>query len=1594
MDRILTTLASDIVQLEVLDLSLNMLDMWPSEYYEVLCSLRSKLPHISEIYLAGNPIAANWNTYAAWTINALPSLRKVDSWEIVDNNTWTNGFETLHASDIASLNPTENSDLGNFSIPSIASDDVSFAARKQNAIVYQSIMPRGSEQLPIELANLGLKKFLLDLLVVDSELDREFEFQQSSRFFLACYTVQASEQSLLYQAADQDITVKDLKNFHDKVLVYVGQAAESNVQMVLKGLAILGTVAYLQLGCWSIFTLSRAAMKYGGSVYQSTHMALEMHTIPLLKQPGENSHIFSALATFEETPEFCVALSPVVLELLNSLDHYDLDKALLIYYAGKVSNSNTEMRARMLHIFITDWIMHFCQTNRAHLDYIMDESNYFIDQEAINIDLLRLNIKILINCHHSGRAAADYVYTRQFHVDYLFRWFRSAFLRHVSGSFAPLKGALMSDLISLAAELAYSNDVIKTDLLENLHFEDLLLIIIKEESPDPLCLGKAYYALVLILKSLNLKVIDSIEQKIFEYVTQSLMDLEIMKIIDSNKFYYLKALSSKKARLKTTTWIPETSLVEISLETVYDREIQSIYSALISLIQFYLKEPGLMNHAAELNRLMIARNREAHIIDLCRIPSSEVRKLALECLSMAPIESFNEANINKFLEIHNKLGSLSSESTLSHLTLYFSIFNNILGSVSDRKLNWIAELLDYAVHDLLAVLKSKILLGSITLAEVLISTIGQMLIAAGTHSEIRPLFRTALFTDNVPEILKMEENLTLLTAGSNIERSWAGKDLLLLMDAMKNKLNTKKKVAFKVLTTIADDFGATTLTSFKEDTLTLIPTSIRDLSYREQTLWGNLDTQFKNVYLLDRDQRLTRLVEVEKFAENDQFQILLNLMGTLVSSSQYKRLGKERQQRLDPEYWASRLKGQKEDIENQLALKIKEWKILFAKYGDFSEIPKHPNEFVPPSSKPDNAELFSPEWIIYHQMQKTEVESFVSDRLWANVVLKRTPAGVIFDLADSTRGNEIRPVYIVSALFRALYNLLTIPTSDKVRTYSKKSVANNIRTLIQFVDEAGNDVLLSLKLVTIVNLSIKLQPQQPAESLDLLSPYALYVRFLQSNIDSLVTKLQKSQTSSLSDLDESLLLAILEGFRICGCQIPLIKFSEYRPIQEKSVEIAINKIFVLPIFTLMGEVLTHSFRIASGTQEGYMVAHIIDNPNRDQMLINILDTVASVTIHCSPMDPVALRLLYENCFTTKVKIRKAFSDELLKRRTWTKLRTVLADKLYKQTGIPDRVLFFTEAVMFSDHWAEVWLAVTQLNLQIMHKENLESTIAIVKHVSVSRIVRGYPMHDMASVITDQPVDTKYSFFFPHSEDVDKFIELIYAQSGPDQPLRAPVMRDYVGKVTSEFTLNDNTIQLATLVRIGETYGIGLISHTHIYVLSSNYSVWFAPIPIALKEESAWIFAGVTADEGNSDQNVRLGLTNFVDFTDADRERLKQTRTQQTADIGALDLLPDWALSSFTGSEAVQARNNFLHLLGVAMQSMTHILHKIDAEDLKNVIYDRDKCIGLSTQKHTITIEVSSDVKWQQWKRGIAKLLSVTKAAAKWKRLGAPRKGAG
>eukprot|EP01053_Blabericola_migrator_P000155 Blabericola_migrator_1__154@NODE_1040_length_5626_cov_5_586796_g716_i0_p1_GENE_NODE_1040_length_5626_cov_5_586796_g716_i0NODE_1040_length_5626_cov_5_586796_g716_i0_p1_ORF_typecomplete_len819_score161_11XET_C/PF06955_12/0_11_NODE_1040_length_5626_cov_5_586796_g716_i027095165 len=788
--------------------------------------------------------------------------------------------------------------------------------------------------------------------------------------------------------------------------------------------------------------------------------------------------------------------------------------------------------------------------------------------------------------------AARRLVALKFHSEYIFHWLRKLFQSQNSGSFSAIRAEFVSATLDLATALIKNHAEARAEFLNALRIEDVLFVPIREVDPNIYCLCSAYRGLSNIIMSLPLYSVSEHQhyrdveeaRDLFAYITQVLMDdnLRLVRQLQPQEVPNLAKSVSLHSRLDALRRgiEPTQSTHSNQLDKLFSPIFHNVYGAILDLINFYLENSGL-EYAIQFNEAAETQQRERALVAVCHVPSDQVRQKALKCLSLAPLKAFKKAEIGDLLSLQNKLLAVDAGDTLLHLRLFYQILARLVedGITAERdvesdavydmhpgvilKVNWKGKVLSAAFNALTIVMQAGIPMEPVERETRRVEAcyeISRLLRIASSDSDYRPLMREENILSMYGPILKAEETLGFMAQDTCIERTWGGRDLEMLLSCLKASEETKsyrlsvhKKTAFRVMARIADLLGGTSDAFERSLRITL-----RQMSTREQEFWGEPRDAMRKLYFLDPEEAVDRVEQGEAFNENNGLGVVARFVSTLVTRQQIKDLQEARRRHTTFDYWASRLKGQKEEAESAIAANSTKWQAYVDRIGIMDEVPVEPHmdsvlaavslEQEPPGAKKEDSSRFSGRWLVCHALQQVhQAYQEATCMLPANYSRQPTPSS--HDLGANS--NCLRPAFIVSAFLRVFFGALVVPPSDDLWRAATQQLRepHTVQLLIHLCDLCDNDVMICTKVASVLNYAFEMEPHQPAESMDLIIPYGMAMRWLTSQIEAMTRLVNQATLKPLSRGEEFYCQEAIRLCRTVARQTLYIKFSEIKEVQ-------------------------------------------------------------------------------------------------------------------------------------------------------------------------------------------------------------------------------------------------------------------------------------------------------------------------------------------------------------------------------------------------------------------------------------------------------------
>ncbi|KAL8427934.1 hypothetical protein Efla_003448 [Eimeria flavescens] len=461
----------------------------------------------------------------------------------------------------------------------------------------------------------------------------------------------------------------------------------------------------------------------------------------------------------------------------------------------------------------------------------------------------------------------------------------------------------------------------------NYHLVDLLLPALKEDAADPLILAASCVGVRVILENPTQR------QELLRYVTEELQGFDsLLQYLGGTRYVGMCDRAELALRDQDKlSYTPE----KVPLSRLTNQYACRVLSSICSFLAFFLTDEtdevvqasGRL-HAdrfVSLAEALFEAHREVAIVNVLAVKNDEVLFSAVECLNSIPVRFITSQTVVHLVTVLHRLPYPHTGLTSLVLQAVVRLLGRLAASDSPQAAavlwNQRAEATVYAVVDVihrnLSTARWPARKSTIENMHRLSKVCIDFLLSASLVDSVRDIMRTKGVVSLFAPVLECEEKLPTHPDGFDVilERTWAGRDVGILMSCLSglNKLNVKKKVAFRIVCRLADivEGWPDTPDVGKE-------IGLRVLCGREAEMWDDVAVSRRLLSLDDREdsERAPEQVDYVRLSVAERLSLLLT---PLFSKTTTQRHARQRALKQHAEYWAGRLKADIEDAEAEIA---------------------------------------------------------------------------------------------------------------------------------------------------------------------------------------------------------------------------------------------------------------------------------------------------------------------------------------------------------------------------------------------------------------------------------------------------------------------------------------------------------------------------------------------------------------------------------------------------------------------------------------------------------------------------------------------------
>ncbi|KAL8448742.1 hypothetical protein Emag_003868 [Eimeria magna] len=336
-------------------------------------------------------------------------------------------------------------------------------------------------------------------------------------------------------------------------------------------------------------------------------------------------------------------------------------------------------------------------------------------------------------------------------------------------------------------------------------------------------------------------------------------------------------------------------------------------------------ELALRDQDKSLAEALFEAHREVAIVNVLAVKNDEVLFSAVECLNSIPVRFITSQTVAHLVTVLRRLPYPHTGLTSSVLQAVVRLLARLAASDSPQAAAVLwgqrAEVTVSAVVEVvyknLSTARWPARKSTVENMHRLSKACIDFLLSASLVDSVRDIMRTKAVVSLFAPVLECEEKLATHPDGFDVilERTWTGRDVSTLVSCLSglNKLNVKKKVAFRVLCRLADIIeGWPDTPDVGKDM------GLRVLCGREAEMWDDVAVSRRLLSLDEREdsERAPQQVDFVRLCVSERLSLLLT---PLLSRATTHRHARQRALKQHAEYWAGRLKADIEDAEAEIA---------------------------------------------------------------------------------------------------------------------------------------------------------------------------------------------------------------------------------------------------------------------------------------------------------------------------------------------------------------------------------------------------------------------------------------------------------------------------------------------------------------------------------------------------------------------------------------------------------------------------------------------------------------------------------------------------
>eukprot|EP00746_Dinoflagellata_sp_MGD_P068904 gnl/MRDRNA2_/MRDRNA2_28286_c0_seq1.p1 gnl/MRDRNA2_/MRDRNA2_28286_c0~~gnl/MRDRNA2_/MRDRNA2_28286_c0_seq1.p1 ORF type:complete len:1337 (+),score=272.29 gnl/MRDRNA2_/MRDRNA2_28286_c0_seq1:487-4011(+) len=824
---------------------------------------------------------------------------------------------------------------------------------------------------------------------------------------------------------------------------------------------------------------------------------------------------------------------------------------------------------------------------------------------------------------------------------------------------------------------------------------------------DPMLLASSLRAIRVVLGNIEMR-----EEFIREIVDDLGRMTPLLPYLGNKKYDPLYNLAEKHQK----SYDPKRA-VEVqapALAALSNRLVHHAFVAIIELIEFFTAEtedPLCKIVSETLND----QGRETALFTLLDVPSDDVKTAVMKCIEKVQLDQLESEEIGFLLKLMSDSKNIGAGKTEELLKRVIGLLDRlVLDHSSLAGEAFMKDHSEVAIHEIFGILarnEERQTYGNLEEEEEkTLLSLGciSFLRSCGRRLELRRFLRNPQAKQYVIEILKNEDDLhTPSNPDIIVERTMTGTSVetLLISFAGVDRLSANKKVAFRAAQRIADVLeGRSDLLDGTENL------NCYTFAKREALMWDDIKMK-KYLKYLDDDEWDDRSFQQQSFTSFGGFDRLLIFLDGVFDVD--LRVQTARHQ--DAEQSALKFQYEMEGMSSKIVEEM-ESVDQAAKDKDepheikIDELDDNPAAQASAGASEKDLKEVSRKMLMgaMQALHRVPPESSVA------LFLEENPDFEIHeDFFEDEESGRVRPAFIVAAMLRSAYVLLTRNVSEGIRTditdYLKN--ADTVRKLLTLIPATGFlNCHVTAKLLRVMTKVLTLPPNVTSESIRTLLLFGMLSNFIKQLCIPALQVLK--QTERPLNVHEQVLCAeIARCVEVIGRNIPYIVFSAERQEPQKLCVMRCLERFIPNIvISAITQMVLYDLEANSGSSEGEVISVEFARGSiaRKGLQETCSRVIAQHLQHCPPMKYAVLEAFTQAVVFGKQAIRPSYMYDLLCLLNQGQLTggvdELLKEKHRQDPDNPERVLHLFEVEICTTATTMFRiLIVSNLNFYVMDK---------------------------------------------------------------------------------------------------------------------------------------------------------------------------------------------------------------------------------------------------------------------------------------------------